>query len=164
MWVYLSAVAAVLAQSDQDLSPFEFRGLTSKTSEEAAVQAAVVYGCHKQFGNLRECLLSVRSIGGASMILGTADFVDDRMVSVEAVVAPENFDQVRTALQERYGSPCLTDPSPSRALKVGRSYYWCFSDGAARIEQLGFSGMSKFAFYSRTYDDIIGDIQPKVDF
>lgn len=158
-------LAAMTGQPAEQFQPsFEFRGLTTQTSEQQAVQAGTVESCHKLFGNIRDCVLSGRVIGGVSAVLASASFRDGYMISIDVRILQENFDQLKAALEQRYGPPCLTDPSPSRALEVGRSYYWCFSDGAARVEQFSFRGMSRFEFYARSADDIIGDLQPKVDF
>lgn len=163
MLFFLLAQATV--QSAPALTPFEFRGMTTYTTESEAVQRGVVTSCQRYaIPGVRECPLVDHSLAGTSTLFGTTQFRNGQLVYVGALVSPDEFDRVKAALVERYGQPCLQDPSASRMQKVGHSYYWCFSDGAATLEQISTGGMSGFSFYARSYDDIIADLRPKVDF
>ena len=151
--------------SQPALSLFEFRGMTANTTEVEAVQRGIVRACKKNvIPRVRECALAERSLGGAATLFGTVQFRDGRMAHIGALISQAEFDRVKAALDQRYGPPCLQNPSMSLMLKVGRSYYWCFVDGAAALEQFSTGGMSKFEYYARSYDDIIGNLRPKVDF
>jgi hypothetical protein len=108
--------------------------------------------------------LTDHSIGGSGMMFGTAQFRNGQMVYVGGLIAPSNFDVLKAAFDQRYGSPCLTDPSQSRMLKYGHTVYWCFADGALEMQQIATGGMSSFHFYALSYDDIVGDLKPKIDF
>lgn len=165
MQVLATLALMISVQGSASLPNFEFRGLTTGSTEAEALQRGVVESCRKYaIPGVRQCALRTRTLGGASTMFGSAQFRQGRLIYVGALVPQPEFNRVKEALDQRYGRPCLTNPSPSRMLKVGFSYYWCFSDGAAVLEQFSTGGMSGFKFYDRTYDDIIANLRPQVDF
>lgn len=161
----ISFLSALLLLQAQELQSFEFRGLTTSSTEQWAVQNGVATRCRKHpIPGVRECDLVIHSAGGSEMLFPSVQFRGGYMVRVNGLVQPQNFDLLREAFIKRFGAPCLVNPSASLMLKYGQTAYWCFSDGALSIQQFSTGGMTSFNYYARSYDDIIGDLRPKVDF
>ncbi|WP_294122186.1 hypothetical protein [Sphingomonas sp.] len=155
----------IALQASSTTAPFEFRGLTVATTEAEAVQRGIVNSCKKHLiPGVRECALTDRSLAGRSTLFGVVQFRQGRMVHIGALVSSQYFGLVRGALDERYGKPCLVNPSTERRRGPGDSIYWCFDDGAVRLQQYATGGMTSFSYYARSYDDLIGDLRPSIDF
>lgn len=156
-------VAAALAGSQ----PFEFKSLTSRSTEQSA--DAILGRCFNARSDpLRYCVVRDSAVAGQPAMI-IAGFQPAGMPLLKAKLPARHYATVHQALVARYGPPCETRAAVARNA-LGASFpnaqsVWCFSDGRLILNQVdGKTTETGFTFVTDYYEKAMKERRPAIDF
>lgn len=155
--------AAALAGSQ----PFEFKSLTSRSTEQSA--DAILGRCYSAPNDpLRYCVVRDNAVAGLPAMI-MAGFQPAGMPLLKAKLPARHYATLRQALTVRYGQPCETRASTAQNA-FGASFpnaqaIWCFSDGRLILNQVdGKITETGFTFVTDYYEKAVAARRPAIDF